>query len=395
MDHQPSDLATTMERLSDPSPPLPSIPATTNILSLPDDLLLECFRRLSVTYLPSVALVCTCFSDILLGSPDFASLRCRHRLFYDDLDHAITFLSVSSDLTFLSTVNYVPPSFSSSSASFHVSSFRFPSILDAATKISHASTVVIDSIVYLIGSGFTLRIDALAGIIKPCAPTIVLRRRFAAVTFGGKIYVAGGAYQSRSVEEYDPSSDKWQVVARAPVDLSRCFLGVIIDEHLCFFIDGGIPSTVIAYDFSIKRWCKKPLRGLKELCPSAHAVGVCEAGGHVFLLMRSGEYVWFVGPPPTRLGCQLYKEYRWTTEKCRENNLVRIGCIAIGVDKLGVMIEASSESAKTEIIFIVFDLNIFEWIHIPELVSPFDGTVFTGICSSDNACWFDDKFKYF
>lgn len=89
-------------------------------------------------------------------------------------------------------------------------------------KLSHASTVVINCSVYIIGSGFTLCIQPLNYVVKPCVPTIVARRKFAAVTYRRKIYVAGGAYESRSVEEYDPYTDTWHLVAKAPIDLSRC-----------------------------------------------------------------------------------------------------------------------------------------------------------------------------
>ncbi|KAF3325308.1 F-box/kelch-repeat protein [Carex littledalei] len=354
----------------------------TNIQSLPDDLLAKCFLLLPVNYLPCLALVCRRFAHILQHFPDFASCRCRPFSCISN-QRKLIFLSVSSDLTLLTTTSCILSS-SCTPTSFHFLAFPLPPNLLSMNNMSHASTIIIGSCLYLIGSGFNLCIDIVTGIAKPCAPTLLVRSKFSAALIGGKIYVAGGANKSRmSLEEYDPCSDKWQVIAtNTPYGLSGCYFSIALKDQLYFFAGGANPSVMFVYNPSTGLWANFILEGIIKLCPSAaHVVGACQAGDWIYLLIQSDKYIWFFGLNQTERGHRLVKECRWTTIKYCVHSVVHFGCTAIGDDKLGVLIEASIENEKTDVTIMVFDLHTFEWIHVPDLVSPFNATAFAGVCS--------------
>ncbi|RLM65102.1 F-box/kelch-repeat protein [Panicum miliaceum] len=93
-----------------------------------------------------------------------------------------------------------------------------PTLLHCAgsSVFAHARAVALGREVFLIGRGATLRVDALTGAARACAPTLFPRKKFAAAAVGGRIYVAGGTARTAAVEEYDPAADVWRVVAEAP-----------------------------------------------------------------------------------------------------------------------------------------------------------------------------------
>ncbi|RLM69096.1 hypothetical protein C2845_PM17G01240 [Panicum miliaceum] len=88
--------------------------------------------------------------------------------------------------------------------------------LETSSEFAHARAVALGREVFLIGRGATLRVDALTGAARACAPTLFPRKKFAAAAVGGRIYVAGGSARTAAVEEYDLAADAWRVVAEAP-----------------------------------------------------------------------------------------------------------------------------------------------------------------------------------
>uniref|UniRef100_A0A0D3HHY3 RING-type domain-containing protein n=1 Tax=Oryza barthii TaxID=65489 RepID=A0A0D3HHY3_9ORYZ len=92
-----------------------------------------------------------------------------------------------------------------------------PTLLHCGGSVfAHARAVVLGRDVFLIGRGATLRVDALTGAARACAPTLFPRKKFAAAAVGDRIYVAGGSARTAAVEEYDPEVDAWRVVGEAP-----------------------------------------------------------------------------------------------------------------------------------------------------------------------------------
>ncbi|CAN6357542.1 unnamed protein product [Urochloa humidicola] len=184
------------------------------ISALPDELLLECLARVPRASLPPLPAVCRRFAA-LLASEGFLHLRRAH----GRLRPCLLAVSVSS-AHFARALLQLG---ASSVPELDVAALPLPPPLPhcpggstSSSAFAHARAVALGRDVYLIGRGATLRVDALTGAARACAPTLFPRKKFAAAAVGGRIYVAGGSARTSAVEEYDPSADAWRIVAEAP-----------------------------------------------------------------------------------------------------------------------------------------------------------------------------------
>lgn len=73
--------------------------------------------------------------------------------------------------------------------------------------------------------------------MSPRCAMIFPRKKFAAASVAGKIYVAGGGSRTTAVEEYNPESDTWTVVSHAPRRRYGC-IGASVDG--VFYVIGGL-----------------------------------------------------------------------------------------------------------------------------------------------------------
>jgi len=113
------------------------------------------------------------------------------------------------------------------------------------------------------------------GVWRTAAPTPTKRTEVAAVTLHDKIYVVGGFEQpglgnlmnlaiTASVEEYDPSTDRWTTKAPMPVGLHHVGIGVTSGR---LYVIGGYKqsgftvwepvATVYAYDPATDIWTQR------------------------------------------------------------------------------------------------------------------------------------------
>ncbi|KAK7259950.1 hypothetical protein RIF29_25584 [Crotalaria pallida] len=202
----------------------------TTISSLPDDIVLDCLSRVPSSSLPQLSIVCRRWSR-LLTSPHFLDLRRSHSL----LRH--TTVAISATDSGFSVATLENTSWNSSSLFLpdpnHTVSFDdyYYSLL------SHARVVSIGPRIYVVGRNATMRCDTWTSTVTSCCAMTFPRKKFAMATVAGKIYVASGGSRTDAVEEYDPVSDRWSVVAHAPRRRYGC-VGASVDG--VFYIIGGL-----------------------------------------------------------------------------------------------------------------------------------------------------------
>ncbi|KAK6776774.1 hypothetical protein RDI58_027775 [Solanum bulbocastanum] len=207
------------------------LPTGTTIAELPDDLLLECLSRVTRSSLPSLPLVC-CRWSLLLDSPTFHLLRHRHNLL------RLTLFAVSVSDGALCTASYRL----NNDCSWKICSFtpaNDPVFEHGCfySLFSHSRLSVIGRKIYVIGRKAMLRCDTWTGLVVPRQGPVFPRKKFAAAVVGEKIYVAGGCARAVAVEEYDPTSNTWSVVAKAPRKRYGC-VGASVDG--VFYVIGGL-----------------------------------------------------------------------------------------------------------------------------------------------------------
>jgi N-acetylneuraminic acid mutarotase len=138
------------------------------------------------------------------------------------------------------------------------------------------------------------------GVWRTAAPAPAKRTEVAAVTLRDKIYVVGGFEQpslgnvmnlavSASVEEYDPSTDRWSSKAPMPVGLHHVGIGVTGGR---LYVIGGYRqsgltvwdpvATVYAYDPATDTWTQR--------APMPTARGALSVTGHEGRLYAIGGY---------------------------------------------------------------------------------------------------------
>ncbi|XVF69454.1 hypothetical protein PTKIN_Ptkin11bG0083400 [Pterospermum kingtungense] len=202
---------------------------TLTLSSLPDDLLLECLSRVPSSSLPSLSLVCRRWFYLLL-SPSFLLLRRQLHL----LHPSVFAFSASASGVFAATLSF--PS-TNTSPTWELSlclPMNTPSSPHTIPRL-----VSIGPSVYIIGRNSMLRYNAWTEHVIAKSPMLFHRKKFAAAVVFDKIYVAGGAGSkaASAVEEYDPESDTWRVVAHTQRRRYGC-IGAAVDG--IFYVIGGL-----------------------------------------------------------------------------------------------------------------------------------------------------------
>jgi hypothetical protein len=261
--------------------------ATTTVSSLPDDLLLECLSRVPPSSLPSISAVCPRWAR-LLDSSHFLDLRRSHRLLHHSVfavsatDSGLYAASLRLQTDALWKVAFFLPDNAVSLGNFHGLLF-------------HARLSAVGPKIFIIGRNAMVRYDTWSGTVVPRSAMIFPRKKFAAAVVSGKIYAAGGG--PNAVEEYDPGSDTWRVVANAPRRRYGC-IGASVDG--VFYVIGGLkigasgnePSRTTAnteahvyassmdlYDVEARGWLRS-----RAVPGGGCAVAACAAAGHVYVL---------------------------------------------------------------------------------------------------------------
>jgi hypothetical protein len=112
------------------------------------------------------------------------------------------------------------------------------------------------------------------------------------VVLSGKIYVVGGMTRraggqgTRSVEEYDPETDRWTTKAPLPADLALAPI-TVMGGRLCAF-GNNVPGLAYEYDPLTNRWTLNP--GQRCPYPASPTTMVVEANGRLFALRRLWAY---------------------------------------------------------------------------------------------------------
>lgn len=263
--------------------------ATTTVSSLPDDLLLECLSRVPPSSLPSISAVCPRWAR-LLDSSHFLDLRRCHRL----LHHFVFAVSATESGLYAASlrlqndglwkVAFFLPDDAVSLGNFH-------------GLLTHARLSAVGPKIFIIGRNAMVRYDTWSGTVVPRSAMTFPRKKFAAAVVSGKIYAAGGGPRTNAVEEYDPVSDKWRVVAQAPRRRYGC-IGVSVDG--VFYVIGGLKigasgnefsraaanaeahvyaSSMDLYDVEARGWLRS-----RAVPGGGCVVAACAAAGHVYVL---------------------------------------------------------------------------------------------------------------
>lgn len=267
-----------------PQPPPPSSPPAPPISALPDDLLLECLARVPRASIPPLPAVSRRFAT-LLASDAFLHLRRAHA----HLRPSLLGLSVSDN----GCIAQALLRFESSVPVLEVAALPLPPTLlhCGGSVFAHARAVVLGRDVFLIGRGATLRVDALTGAARACAPTLFPRKKFAAAAVGDRIYVAGGSARTAVVEEYDPEADAWRVVGEAPRRRYGC---AGASAGGVFYVAGGVAvsgegaraleahvcaGSVDALHVASGTWARP-----RALPGGGCVVGACGVGDHLYVV---------------------------------------------------------------------------------------------------------------
>ncbi|KAH7570406.1 hypothetical protein JRO89_XS05G0102100 [Xanthoceras sorbifolium] len=260
---------------------------TTDISSLPDDLLLECLSRVPSSTLPSLSFVCRRWSRLLL-SPSFLHLR-RH---LHPLHHSLFALSST-------TVHSGTLHFDDACCSWILHPFN-PSLplhshafANFQSFLSQARLSAIGPRIFIMGRNAMLRYDTWTRILVPRTPMLFCRKKFASAVVASKIYVAGGASRppAVTVDEYDPETDTWRVVSHVPRIRYGC-IGASVEG--VFYVIGGLKigdgtaggreahlyaSSMDLYDVEARAWLRS-----RALPGGGCVVAACAAMGHVYVL---------------------------------------------------------------------------------------------------------------
>ncbi|KAK8954046.1 F-box/kelch-repeat protein [Platanthera zijinensis] len=357
-------------------PSAAAAPDSSPIFALPDDVLFECLSRVSLSSLPSLSLVCRRFA-LLLDSPAFIDLRrSQGRL------RRTLFAICISDLGVVTAAALpipipIQPDLSWDTVAAPIS---FSGDLAAGT-FSQPRLAAIGRSFYLIGRGATLRYDSLTGAVSLRAPTLFLRKKFAAAVVGNRIYVSGGSTRTSSVEEYDPEANEWRVVAEAPKRRYGC-VGAAAGG--VFYVLGGLrvgtqreeeeardahacAGSMDAYHVRAGMWLR-----VRAVVPGGGCVvGACGAGPYIYVLASHSVEVsfWRWDGKGRRGGDWMRLEPPPVAGQHRLGGAVHFACASIGDDKLSALVYSSvSHGARgMETALLVYDIRLDEWSRGPEL----------------------------
>ncbi|XP_022731097.1 F-box/kelch-repeat protein At5g26960 [Durio zibethinus] len=253
--------------------------------SLPDDLLLECLSRVPSSSLPSLSLVCRRWF-YLLHSPSFLLLRRQLHL----LHPSVFAFSASDAGVFAATLSL--------SSLSHSATWDLSLCLPMNNPSLHSipRLVSIGPRIYIIGRNSMLRYNAWTQHVIPKSPMLLPRKKFAAAAVFNKIYVAGGggSKAASAVEEYDPESDTWRVVAHSQRRRYGC-IGAAVDG--IFYVIGGLKidgacgnggggadahvyaSSMDLYDAEARVWLRS-----RAVPGGGCVVAACAVAGYIYVL---------------------------------------------------------------------------------------------------------------
>ncbi|XP_058079130.1 F-box/kelch-repeat protein At5g26960 [Magnolia sinica] len=356
----------------------------TSFSSLPDDLLIETLSRVSPSSLPSVSLVCRRWAHAL-DSPAFHDLRRTH----GRIQHTLYAVAVS-DFGVLSATHRIGSDTSWTTAPFPGIESLPPEIFDVS--FSHMRMLALGRSIYVVGRNATVRYDTWTGSATPGAPMLFPRKKFAAAAVGGRIYAAGGAACTASVEEYDPGSDTWRVVAEAPRRRYGC-VGAAVDG--IFYVIGGLrigaprggrmeahvyASSMDLYDVEAGAWLRS-----RHVPGGGCVVGACGAGGYVYVLASHAVELSFWRWDGKRGSAGFGEWCRLKSPplpaQVRLDSAVRFSCVGIGervalIQVFGCIDDLLRRSGRScrglkEGLVLVYDSGPGEWSRGPDLPEMF------------------------
>ncbi|TVU50787.1 hypothetical protein EJB05_02177, partial [Eragrostis curvula] len=372
------------------------------ISALPDDLLLECLARVPRASLPPLPAVCRRFASLLASDAFLHLRRARGLLRPTLLAVSVPSSQGSSSSTFARALLQLDAS--GQPPELEVAALPLPPTLlllhcragggGGGSAFAHARAVAVGREVFLIGRGATLRVDALTGAARACAPTLYPRKKFAAAVVGGRIYVAGGSARTAAVEEYDPAGDDaWRVVAEAPRRRYGC-AGAATAGGV-FYVAGGVAVSAPVGDGGALLEARACAGSVDALHVGAMAwarpravpgggcvVGACGAGEHLYVVAshavelsfwrwsgngvsRGGGWVALEAPPVPRGSVGL-------------GMAVRVAMAGVGGDRVVAVVNvsavrghiAAAGAVAVEGLVLVYDIAGGNWSRAPADLPP-------------------------
>ncbi|KAA8544527.1 hypothetical protein F0562_022539 [Nyssa sinensis] len=375
--------STFLHRISDKTSPENGHHYQTTICSLPDDLILECLSRVPHSSLPSISLVCRRWVQ-LLDSTAFYDLRRSHgRLCQTIFAVAVT----DSGL-------YTASHRISHDISWKTASFLADDIISSGCfhgLFSHSRLSAIGRKLYIIGRTAVLRCDTWTGTVTAKSAMIFPRKKFASAVVAGRIYVAGGAARTSAVEEYEPETDSWRVVADAPRRRYGC-IGASVDG--VFYVIGGLKigssgneisraagseahvyaSSMDLYDVDARGWLRS-----RAVPGGGCVVAACSAVGHVYILASHAVELSFWRFDARRNSSAASSGFgEWCRMKSpplpvqvRLDSTVRFSCVGVGdkvvlIQVMGCIDDLLRRSGRSirglkEGLVLVYDCGAGEW----------------------------------
>ncbi|TVT99484.1 hypothetical protein EJB05_55153, partial [Eragrostis curvula] len=283
-----------------------------------------------------------------------------------------------------------------------------PHCRGSSSTFAHARAVAVGREVFLIGRGATLRVDALTGAARACAPTLFPRKKFAAAAVGGRIYVAGGSARTAAVEEYDPSAadDAWRVVAEAPRRRYGC---AGAGSGGVFYVAGGVAVSAAAP--GVARGAPQPLeaRACAGSVDAFHVasrawarpravpgggcvVGACGAGEHLYVVAshavelsfwrwggngvsRGGGWVALEAPPVPRGSVGLGMAVRVAMAGVGGDRVVAV----VNVSAVRGHVAAAGGAVAVEGLVLVYDIAGGKWTRAPDMPPGFRRAAFAAV----------------
>ncbi|KAL9454989.1 hypothetical protein AB3S75_010403 [Citrus x aurantiifolia] len=261
---------------------------STTLSSLPDDLLLECFVRVPSDSLSTLCFVCRRWSR-LLHSPSFFNLR-RHQ---NRLHNTVYALTPSASGFIASTLTFEPLDytiFAWNTRIYVPTDYVFLGNLYEYLPQSRLASI--GPRIFVIGRYATLRYDIWTDSIISLSRMLAPRKKFACAVVSDKIYIAGGSLcAAATVDEYDPDSNKWRVVSRAPRLRYGC-TGASADG--VFYVIGGLKidgpptgaadaqmymSSMDLYDVEAGVWLRS-----RAVPGGGCVIAACAAVGFIYVL---------------------------------------------------------------------------------------------------------------